>query len=65
MARLEPLLATLCATMANAFRGKGQRRAKAEDFIPDYERPYRREDGAAMIARFSAFARAHNARLPK
>ena len=41
--RDDQLAALVCATVANAFRGKNDRAAKVSDFVPDWARAAREE----------------------
>lgn len=60
-------IAVLCALVANAFRGKGSRRARPKDFLPRYgeTKPKTREDWARIESAMMAQARAHNAALER
>lgn len=65
-ARLEPFgeeradlrSAIIAVTMANAWRGKGSRAFKIEDFMPEFDKPP--QTWQEMRANFRAWGRAHN-----
>lgn len=56
---------TVAATIANVFRGKGQRAMKPADFMPDFAQAGRRQTEAEMLAIFKTGAQVHNQRLKR
>ena len=61
--RLEIMLAQICSLLANQWRGKGQRAARPQEFLPDYGGLRKRQRKPQSVSEMIASLRTHTAIL--